>query len=266
MSLELFLDKINNICESLAIMIRDNNEGYDTGSAIYNLEIVFNKCANDLYVTISDSSERLQAKLYNEIMGLCDKLLFNVIEPIVQVQSRPDEEPRVFFIGVEKHNISGISNVDSHSLKLFDNFVNSIIDGIFKQNIIMEPLMTMVTTRPSKRLILFLNNIGTAYRNLMTKNNIPLVRLEPGLELELLANLSKDMYKTLPYVLNEENLKLLNGGGKKSRRIHRRHRKSKSVRKTRCVRKSKSKPKTHRRRSARSSRIRKHKKHTSHMG
>jgi hypothetical protein len=265
MSLELLSDKINNICESLAIMIRDNNEGYDTGSAIDNLEIVFNKRANDLYVKISELSQGLRAKLYNEITGLCNKLLFNVIEPIVQVQTRPDEEPRVFFIGVEKHNISGVSSVDSHSLKLFDNFVNSIIDHIIEKNIIMEP---DVMTRPSKRLLLFLTKIGTAYRNLMTKNNIELVRLEPELELELLANLSKGMYRSLPYVLNEENLELLNGGGKKSRRRHRRHRKSKSVRKTRCVRKSKCKSKsksnTHRRR--RHSRIHKHKKYTSHMG
>jgi hypothetical protein len=244
MSLELLSDKINNICESLAIMIRDNNEGYNTDSAIDGLEIVFNKCAIDLYVKISELSQGLRAKLYNEIMGLWDKLIFNVVD--LYGESESSKEPRVFFIGVEKHNISGISNVDYHSLNLFDNFVNSIIDGIFKQNIIMEP---DVMTRPSKRLLLFLTKIGTAYRNIMTNNNIELVRLEPGLELELLANLSKGMYSSLPYVLNEENLELLNGGGKKSRRRHRRYRKSKSMRKNK-------RSKKHHRRTKRRTRCR----------
>lgn len=266
MSLDNLRTKINDICESLAIMIRDNNEGYNTDSAINVLESVFEICASGLYVIISESSKELHAKLYNEIMGLCDKLIFNVVDLDGEPQS--SKEPRVFFIGVEKHNISGVLSVDSHSLKLFDNFVNSIIDDICAKNIIMEPKSDAITARPSKRLFLFLTKIGTIYRNLMTKNNIELVRLKPELELELLANLSKDMYRSLPYDLNEENLKLLNGGGKKSRRRHRRHRKSKSVRKTRCVRKSKCKSKsksnTHRRR--RHSRIHKHKKYTSHMG
>lgn len=266
MSLVNLIEKINDICESLAIMIRDNNKGYNTDSAIKDLESVFQKCVSDLYVKISESSEEFHLKLYNEIIGLCDKLIFNVVD--LHGEPESSKEPRVFLIGVEKHNISGLSSVDSHSLKLFDNFVNSIIDNICEKNIIMEPESDAMTERPSKRLFLFLTKIGSSYRNLMTKNNIQLVRLEPELELELLANLSSDMYRLLPYDLNEENLELLNGGGKKSRRRHRRYRKSKSVRKTRCVRKSKCKSKsksnTHRR--GRHSRIHKHKKYTSHMG
>lgn len=259
------IDKINDICESLATMIRNNNKGYNTDSAINDLESVFQKCVSDLYVKISASSEEFHLKLYNEIMGLCDKLIFNV----VGLYRRPEssKEPRVFLIGVEKHNIGVLSSVDSHSLKFFDNFVNSIINDICANNIIMEPESdAIMTKRPPKRLFLFLTNIGTSYKNLMTKNNIELVRLEPELELELLANLSSDMYSSLPYVLNTENLKLLNGGGKKSRRRHRRHRKSKSVRKTRCVRKSKCKSKSNTHRRRRHSRIHKHKKYTYHMG
>jgi len=270
MSIELLLKKINNICESLTSMITDNNEGYYTELAIKKLRKVFKKCASDLNEQISrSSSKELQEKLCKEITDLCNFLKFNVIDlASLLVTSQPVKAPKVFFIGVEKHDTDGFLPVDSHSLKLFDNFVNSIIDGIAEKNIIMYPLQLMThmedmeteivtTSLSNKRLFLFLTEIGTKYQKLMASNKINLVNLPIELEVELQTYLPENMYNSLPYELSQYKVEPLNGGSK-SRRKHPRHRKP--VRKTRRGHKSKSKPKTHRR--GRHSHVRKHKKYT----
>jgi len=272
MSIALLLEKINNICESLTSMITDNNEGYYTELAIKKLRKVFKSCENELTTTIELSSPTFVPTICKEVTDLCNFLKFNVIDlASLLVTSQPVKAPRAFFIGVEKHDTDGFLPVDSHSLKLFDNFVNSIIDGIVEENIIMYPLSlrtqmsedmeTEIVTGilPTKRLFLFLTEIGSSYTKLMTRAKIELVTLPPELEVELQTYLPKDMYNSLPYELLQYKVEPLNGGSK-FRRRYRRHHKSKHVHKTRHGRKSKSKPKTHRRR--RHSHVRKHKKYT----
>lgn len=238
--------------ENIITIIKKRNNGYITESVIQQVKEVFDICAEELVTSIQTSTIKFTPKICKEISELCKFLVFKTLNLSSQTQQFIGRtgKPVGFFIGIEKHNSSGFFGSDCHSLKLFDAFLNSLIDGINTKNIVIEGFNGYT---PPKRLFLVLLKVGDKYTSSMTRCHIPSISLSSAIARNFLdSGLPDNVYQLLPYDFSEiekqqESYMPVKAGGSKSRRRHPRHRKP--VRKTRRGRNSKSK--THRRGSAR---------------
>jgi hypothetical protein len=237
--------------ENIITIIKKRNNGYITKSVIQQVKEVFDICAEELVTSIQTSTIKFTPKICKEISELCKFLVFKTLVPSSGKQRliSKTHKPIGFFIGIEKHNSSGLFDSDCDSLKLFDNFLNSLIDRINKYNIVIDGFSGYT---PRKRLFLVLLKVGGKYTSSMTRCGITKINLSPGIARDFLdSGLPEDVYNSLPYDFSgvgaqQESDVPVEAGGSKSRRRYRRHRKP--ARKTRRGRKSK--PKTHRRRNA----------------
>lgn len=235
---------------------------YNTQPVLKQVEEVFDSCAQNLVDNIKTSSVKFIPNICKEISDLCKFLQFKILNLNSQTQRLIGNtgKPIGFFIGIEKHNSSGFLTPGffdtCHSLKLFDDFLNSFIKGVNQKNIVISGFSNYT---PPKRLFLVLLKVGDKYKSSMSGCRISPDKLSATMLTNFLeSGLPENVYNELPYDFSDigaqqESDTLVEGGGSKSRRRHRRHRKP--VRKTRRGRKSKSK--THIRRSTR-----KHKKYT----
>jgi hypothetical protein len=238
--------------ENIITIIKKRNNGYITESVIQQVKEVFDICAEELVTSIQTSTIKFTPKICKEISELCKFLVFKTLNLSSQTQQIIGRtgKPVGFFIGIEKHNSSGFFGSDCDSLKPFDAFLNSLIDGINTKNIVIEGFNGYT---PPKRLFLVLLKVGDKYTSSMTRCHIPSISLSSAIARNFLdSGLPDNVYQLLPYDFSEiekqqESHMPVEAGGSKSRRRHPRHRKP--VRKTRRGRKSKSK--THIRRSAR---------------
>lgn len=242
--------RLNNI---IGIVNRTANI-YNIQPVMNEVEEVFNICAEELVTSIQTSSVKFIKNICKEISDLCKFLQFKILNLNSQTQRFIGNtgKPIGFFIGIEKHNSSGFSGFfdsNCHSLKLFDDFLNSLIDRINKKNIVIHGFNGYI---PRKRLFLVLLKVGDKYTSSMTRCGITKINLSPGIARDFLdSGLPEHVYDGLPYDFSGVGAQQVShmsveAGGSKSRRIHPRYRKP--VRKTRRGRKSKSK--THRRRNA----------------
>lgn len=237
--------------ENIITIINKRNNGYNTQPVMKNVEEVFDSCAKGLVESIQKSSVKFIPNICKEISDLCKFLQFKILNLNSQTQRfiGNTRKPIGFFIGIEKHNSSRLFGSDCHSLKLFDEFLNSLIDGINKKNIVINGFNGYT---PQKRLFLVLLKVGDKYKSSMTRCHIPSISLSSAIALDfLVSGLPDNVYNLLPYDFSGVGAQQVShmpveAGGSKSRRRHPRHRKP--VRKTRRGRKSKSK--THRRRNA----------------
>jgi hypothetical protein len=221
-----------------------NANRYDVEPVIQKVREVFDLCIANLLRNIKILNEARIPEICKEISELCTFLQFKILD-IELVTGSNTEKQIGFFIGIEKHNSSGFFSSDCESLKLFDDFLNSLIDEINKKNIVIDGYGYGV---PQKRLFLVLLKVGDKYTSSMSRCDIPSIRLSPDIARNFLnSGLPKKVYDSLPYNFSDIRRAALLAGGSKTRRRHPRHRKP--VRKTRRGRKSKSK--THIRRSAR---------------
>lgn len=265
--LERILTIISTRLNTIITKLNQYGNKYDTQPVMKQVEEVFDSCVQNLVDNIQRSSPQFLQKICKEVSELCKVLQFNIINFSLDTQElmKKTGKPIGFFIGIEKHHSSGFLTPGffdtCHSLKLFDDFLNSFIKGVNQKNIVIRGFSSYT---PPKRLFLVLFKVGDKYKSSMSGCRIPSIRLSYAIARDFLdSGLPEQVYNSLPYDFSEiekqqKSDTALLAGGSKSRRRHPRH--CKPVRKTRRGRNRTTKSKTHRRKHH--SRVRKHKKNT----
>jgi hypothetical protein len=257
--------KLTNIPIRLNTIITKLNQygnKYNTQPVLKQVEEVFDLCAKTLVSNIETSSPHFLQNICKEVSDLCKVLQFNIINLSLDTQEliKKTDKPIGFFIGIEKHHSSGFLTPGffdtCHSLKLFDDFLNSFIKGVNQKNIVIRGFSSYT---PPKRLFLVLLKVGDKYKSSMSGCRISPDKLSSAIERDFLdSGLPDNVYQLLPYDFSEiekqqRSYTALQAGGSKSRR-------KQCARKTRRGRNRTTKSKTHCRKHH--SRVRKHKKNT----
>ena len=236
---------------------RSSNPKYNTSDAIRKLREKFITYTGDLCTsastTTADSPDGISLKDLKKLFG---KLVF-------KIGSQPIPEKQGFFIEVEKHSFLGLhssSRVNCESLKLFDDFVNKIMEFINTSEILMQSDDSSSSSEPtSKRLFLVLTSVGESYKKRMKDCGIekPDIHFQTCLSMRQLglpdieyAKLRDNFnIKGSPFAVDARKL----GGGSKTRRRHRRKparktRRKRGGRRTRSYAKRRCASKSHKRR------------------
>jgi hypothetical protein len=219
---------------------RSSNPIYNTDDAIIELRRAFITYTRDLFnsESITSSPDSISLKDLKKLFG---KLVFKII-------SQPTPEKQGFFIEVEKHSFLGLhssSHVNCESLKLFDVFVNKIMEFINTTEILMQSDDSSTSTSSestSKRLFLVLTSVGESYKKRMKDCGIE----KPSMEYGIFTSMRE---LGLPYI---EHAKLRDNCSKTRRRhrhkLVRKTRRKRGGRRTRSYAKRRCASKSHKRR------------------
>jgi polyhydroxyalkanoate synthesis regulator phasin len=211
---------------------RSSNPIYNTDDAIIKLRNAFIRYTRSLFNSASVTDEASYRISLKDLKKLFGKLVF-------KIGSQPIPEKQGFFIEVEKHSFLGLhssSRVNCESLKLFDDFVNKIMEFINTSEILMQKDDSSSSSEPtSKRLFLVLTSVGESYKKIMKVCGIekPYIHFQTCLSIMRQLGLPDIEYAKLRDNFNIDSPFAVDAkpkfGGSKTRRRHR----HKLVRKTR---------------------------------
>lgn len=205
LTLRPLLRTLNGLCETLKNIITKNFlRNYDTISAIQNLVLTFEGCVNALIsnIKVIDDLDKIRT-IQEDILKLLQNLSIKVYNSSQRKTSLGSLN--ALFIGIEKEKPSFFTNplgVDCHSLKLFDDFINTLIDGINSQKIIISGYFESI---PSKRLFLFLREMNDSYKKKMDECRVPSCHIPSQLlNLFIQSGLSREAAQKIPCKVYDE--------------------------------------------------------------
>lgn len=233
----------------LLIVASDNKVNYCLKCKKF-LDDMFYAERRFLFESINRSQQPDKKKLYEDITALFKYLEFSIIHPDAVTQGVIPG----LFIGIKKQKPKlmkfGIFSVNytCEAFKLFDLFVNSFMNRI-NYNDNDETLIEYPGRK--KKLFLFLMGGDESYKKAIESCKIDKAELYSdtldAMQNAGLPRIGLDQLIESNYTyIQHPPLQVLEEGGSKTRRRHRRHRKLVSKTRRGC----KSKPKTHRRRNA----------------